>query len=114
MVVWVYSLPPPPRFRLFTVFHVPDCSKAQTSAHKTHNGVVLQQAGKKEGVAGVIFDSGFHFISGCRIPEEQSEITPALGRHRADDLGAGSRPDNCIVVTPVLLLFTNFLYYLLF
>lgn len=66
--VWVYSLPPPPRFRLFTVFfHAPAHSKALTSSHKTHRCVVLQQAGKKEEVAGGMLNSGFHLISGCRI-----------------------------------------------
>lgn len=74
----------------------------------------FQQAGKKEEVAGGMLDSGFHFISGCRICKKKSEITPALERHRAEDLRAGSRNDNCVVVALVLLLFANFLHYLLF
>lgn len=86
--------------------------QAQTSPHKTHRCVILQQAEKKEEVAGEVLDNGFHFISGCRIHKKQSEITPALERHRADDLGAGSRNDNCVVVTLVLLLF-QFLFVLL-
>lgn len=112
MQVWVYSLPPPPpRFRLFTVFfHVPDLSKAQTS-HKTCRCVVLQQAGKREIAAGML-DSAFHLISKYRIHKKQK--SPLLWRDTAEDLGAASRHENCIVVTLVLHLFTNFLHYLSF
>lgn len=92
------SLPPPSRFRLFTVFfHVPDHSKAQDIFTQNTQLCGSAASSKKEEVAGEMLGNGFPLISGCRIHKKQSEITPALKRHRAEDLGAGSRHDNCIL-----------------
>lgn len=105
--VWVYSLPP--GFRLFTAFsHVPDHSKAQTTSHKTYRCVALQQAGKKEEVAGAMLDSAFHLISGCRIHKNQSEIRDQRTWEQAADM------TTALLVTLVLLLFPIFLHSLFF
>lgn len=107
--VWVYSLPPPPGFRLFIVFfHVPDHSKAQKTSYKTYRCVALQQAGKKEEVAGAMLDSAFYLISGYRIHKNQSEIRDQRAWEPAADM------TTAVLVTLVLLLFPNFLHSLLF